>query len=117
VSPALFPSSLFFFVRFGGAKLHILFSFTKYFFSFLKNIFSLSSSVQKDLTPFYSFNFSLLKKREGKDRYSLAILKTNFVHLLISPLLSGSYFSAREILRRILLAIQALIPTPSFVSA
>jgi hypothetical protein len=71
-------------LRFGGAKLHILFSSCKYFFLFIEKIFFSSSLRTAALTPVISPSNHLLKKREGKDTSSLSILKIIFRVLLIS---------------------------------
>ena len=81
----LFPS-LYSFVRFGGAKLHILFSATKYFFSILRKKIPLSASCLLS-------SYNLLKKREGKDTETFRICKMfeakklflwNFVGVLLT---------------------------------
>jgi hypothetical protein len=63
--PLLF---LLLFLSFGAAKLHILFSPTKYFFIVIKKIFLSSLSLHLPL-------HNLLKKREGKDTESFLICK------------------------------------------
>jgi hypothetical protein len=56
VCPIPFPSLNFPFVRFGAAKVHILFSSSKYFFTFLKKYF---------FNPLSSYP-SFIKKRTAK---------------------------------------------------
>ncbi len=84
--PDFLSTSFSFLVRFGGAKLHIFFSTTKYFLIFFKNIFSplfpwnqFHAFPRNKFLIYILLHPQLLKKREAKSTQPFCIFQMFWV--------------------------------------
>ncbi len=89
--PDFLSTSFSFLVRFGGAKLHIFFSTTKYFLIFFKNIFSplfpwnqFHAFPRNKFLVYILLHPQLLKKRDAKSTQPFCIFQMFWEKLLIT---------------------------------